>query len=54
MTYTGKENFKKWTYVYAWGFPSGSELEKLPAMQELQEMWVQSLGQEDPWVRKIP
>ena len=23
-------------------------------MQELQEVWVRSLGQEDPWVKKIP
>ena len=28
--------------------PGGSVVKKPPAMQELQEMWVQSLGQEDP------
>ena len=28
-------------------FPSGSAVENLPAMQELQEMQVRSLGQED-------
>ena len=30
------------------GFPSGSVVKILPAMQETQEMRVQSLGQEDP------
>ena len=30
------------------GFPSGSMVKNLPAMQELQETWVQSLGLEDP------
>ena len=28
-----------------WGFPGGSDVKNLPAMQET---WVQSLGQEDP------
>ena len=30
------------------GFPGGSEVKNMPAMQETQEMWVQSLGWEDP------
>ena len=30
------------------GFPSGSVVENLPAMQEARETRVQSLGQEDP------
>ena len=30
------------------GFPGGSEVKNLPAMQELQETQVQPLGQEDP------
>ena len=30
------------------GFPGGSEVKHLPAMQERQEMWVRSLGQKDP------
>ena len=30
------------------GFPSGSVVKNLPALQELQETQVQSLGQEDP------
>ena len=30
------------------GFPSGSAVKNLPAMQELQEIQVWSLGQEDP------
>ena len=29
-------------------FPGGSAVKKLPAMQELQEMWVWPLGWEDP------
>ena len=34
-----------YTYMYMSNFPGGSELKNLPAMQEMQ---VQSLGQEDP------
>ena len=30
------------------GFPSGSVIKNPPAMQELQEMQVRSMGQEDP------
>ena len=30
------------------GFPGGSAVKNLPATQEMQETWVQSLGQEDP------
>ena len=30
------------------GFPRGSAGKNLPAEQELQETWVQSLGREDP------
>ena len=30
------------------GFPGGSVVKHRPAMQETQEMWVQSLGWEDP------
>ena len=29
-------------------FPSGSVVKNLPAMREMQEIWVQSLGGEDP------
>ena len=33
---------------YVWkGFPDGSEVKKLPAMQDMQEMKVWSLDQED-------
>ena len=32
------------------GFPGGSELKGLPAVQET---WVQSLGQEDPLEEKV-
>jgi len=34
-------------YIYT-GFPGGSVVKNLPAMQEPQETQVQSLGQEDP------
>ena len=30
------------------GFPGGSAVKNPPAVQEIQEMWVRSLGQEDP------
>ena len=30
------------------GFPGGSAVKNPPAMQEPQEMWILSLGQEDP------
>ena len=33
-------------------FCGGSVVKNLPAIQETQEMWVQHLGQEDPWRRK--
>ena len=33
---------------YFAGFPGGSAVKNLPAMQETQEMWVRSLGREDP------
>ena len=30
------------------GFPGGSAVRNLPAMQDTQETWVRPLGQEDP------
>ena len=36
------------TYEFPGGFPGGSVVKNLPAMQETQETWVESLGQEDP------
>ena len=35
-------------YQHLMGFPSGSAVKNLPAMQEMQEMRVQSLGWEEP------
>ena len=35
------------------GFPGGSAVKNLPAMQEMQEMWVQSLSGEDPLEREM-
>ena len=34
--------------VYQLGFPSSSVVKNSPAMQELKEMWVHSLGHKDP------
>ena len=34
------------------GFPGGIEVENLPVTQEPQEMWVPSLGRQDPGRRK--
>ena len=34
--------------LYVGGFPSGSAVKNLPAVQQTQETWVPSLGQEDP------
>ena len=31
-----------------WGFHAGSVVKNLPALQEMQETWIQSLGWEDP------
>ena len=31
-----------------WRFPSGSVAKNPPAVREIQETWVRSLGQEDP------
>ena len=36
------------SYIFILGFPGGSVVKNLPAMQEAQETWVRSLGQEDP------
>ena len=33
---------------HGWGFPSGSAVKNLHAVQELQKRWVRSLGWEDP------
>ena len=35
-------------YIYILGFPGGSLVKNPPAVQEMQEMRVQSLGWEDP------
>ena len=36
-----------------WGFPGGSAVKNLPAVQEPQEMWVRSLSQEDPLEKEM-
>ena len=35
------------------GFPGGSVVKNLPAKQEMQETWVQSLGREGPWKEEM-
>ena len=35
-------------YTYRLGSPGGSVVKNPSAVQEMQEMWVQSLGREDP------
>ena len=37
---------------FPYGFHMAQHVKNLPAMQETQEMWVRSLGREDPWRRK--
>ena len=39
--------------VYHWGFPGGSAVKNLPAMQEPQETGIQSLYQEDPLEKEM-
>ena len=34
--------------IHNMGFPGGSAVKNLPAMQEVQQTWVRSLGREDP------
>ena len=34
------------------GFPDDKVIKNLPLSQEMQETWVRSLAQEDPWRRK--
>ena len=34
--------------MYVLGFPCGSAVKNPPAVQEMQETWVQTLGWEDP------
>ena len=38
---------------YIHGFPGGSAVKNLPAMQETQEMQIQTLGQKDPLEKGI-
>ena len=35
------------------GFPSDSPVKNLPVIQDMLEMWVQSLGQEDPMEKEM-
>ena len=43
---------KKKKFVFdSKGFPGGSVVKNLPVMQEIQETWIQSLGQKILWQR---
>ena len=46
LTLQPKQKYKK--LLHFMDFPFGSVVKKLPAVLELQEMWVRFLGQEDP------
>ena len=46
------QSFKGWVEENK-GFPDGSVVQNLPAMQETQETWVWSLGQKDPQEREM-
>ena len=35
------------------GFPDGSAVKNLPAMPQMREMWVGSLGQKDPLEEEV-
>ena len=40
--------FKAHVYTYSEVFPGGSGVKSPPAIQELQETWIRTLGHEDP------
>ena len=39
--------------VFKWASLMAQQVKNLPAMQEIQEMWVQFLGQEDPLKKEM-
>ena len=41
------------SYLEFWGFPSGTVSKNPPAMQEMQEKLVWSLGEEDPLEKEM-
>ena len=40
--------FSLFKFMAIFGFPSDSTVKNAPAVHEMQETWVRSLGQEDP------
>ena len=50
---TYRVTFFQRVFILLDGFPSVSVVKKPPAVQETQEMWVQSLGWEDPLEEKM-
>ena len=42
------EEILKMNISFKWASPKVQAVKNLPAMQEMLELWVQSLGQEDP------
>ena len=47
------KDFGACLHMRRWGFPGGSVVKNLPTVQETQEMWVWSLGREDPLEEKM-
>ena len=47
------EEILKMNISFKWASPMAQAVKNLPAMQEMLELWVQSLGQEDPLEEEI-
>ena len=47
------EEILKMNISFKWASPKVQAVKNLPAMQEMLELWVQSLGQEDPLEEEI-
>ena len=52
-SYDQEGNYIIFDYETIWGFTGGSAVKNLPAVQEPQEMQVQSLGWEDPLEKEV-
>jgi len=50
---SGREGLSLMYLYNIWTSPMAQMVKNLPAMQETQETWVQSLGQENPLEKKI-
>ena len=52
-SYDQEGNYINFDYETIWGFTGGSAVKNLPAVQEPQEIQVQSLGWEDPLEKEV-